>query len=317
MRVGMAQGFAWKDFLSLPRYRDQQQYLDNELRLLYTPGLFSSILLSVVAPASGYFTTVQHLEDSSTLNLMGQLYHPANQISARLAFLAPKMEIAHPGFTRLLAYLSKQAGERGAYQILAEVPQGEVIEETLYQGGFRPYAEQTIWMIFADESPQSGTERWCPITGQHQESVISLYNRVTPHQVQRVEPPPRFPDLPGLVTMQGDEVVGCARPTFGPQAILVDIVLAPDLPELDRHLTEIIHRLPRGYSKVIYFRVRAYQPQLETALESLGARSSIRQTAVVKKLVLHANAKQAYPYQAFEKQPDITTPISNTTLKET
>ncbi|NOQ39035.1 MAG: hypothetical protein GQ562_01845, partial [Anaerolineales bacterium] len=58
----MARSIAWKDLYTLLRYQKQQLYLDNTLRLVYNPGLFSSALLSIVAPSSGFFTAVHPLD---------------------------------------------------------------------------------------------------------------------------------------------------------------------------------------------------------------------------------------------------------------
>jgi hypothetical protein len=44
----------------------------------------------------------------------------------------------------------------------------------------------------------------------------------------------------------------------------------------------------------------------------MGALPGEQQNAVVKKMAVHYNAKQTFSVPGFEKQPDITTPISNT-----
>jgi len=312
----MAQSFAWKDLLSLPRYRNQQQYLDNALRLLYAPGLVSSVLSSMIAPTSRFYTTIQHPGNSNFPNLLGQLYHPADQSTARLAFLAPKSAAENPGFARLLAHLSKKAGERGAFQILAEVPQGEGWEDTLYQAGFRPYAEQRIWKLSLLKRAFPADRSWCPVSDEDEDPLVSLYQRVTPHRVLRVEPPPKCSQRSGLVRLSGDQRLLCGLTQYGPRGILVDFVLDPALGDLEEQLMGLFNSLSRRGAREVYLRTRSYQGNLAFALESLGAQAGELQTAVVKKLTLKYNAKQAYSYQAFEKQPDITTPISNSTVKK-
>ena len=313
MRVRMAQNIAWKDLISLPRYRNQQLYLDNTLRLLYTPGLISSALASLLTPASGFRTSLQKMNGQSFPHLIAQLYHQTDQPSAKLTFIAPSALLDHPDFSRLLSYLSKQAGEMGAFQILAEVPRDQPASDTLFQAGFRPYADQSIWKLpVFNGADREKCSSWCPISGVDKFKIDTLYQRAVPQKIQRVEPPRKTPELQGLVLLEGENLLGFARTEIGPRGVLVDLILDPSLQVVDPQLKELGRQLAMRGSRDVYLRVRSYQSAVLSALDSISARCGPSQTAVVKKLAVHYNATQrVFGYRAFEKQPDITTPISN------
>jgi len=311
----MARNIAWKDLYTLLRYQKQQQYLDNTLRLVYNPGLFSSALLSITAPALGFFTAVHPLDSKHYPLLIGQIYHSSASLSARLAFLAPMEESSQAGAGKLLSLLTTQVGERGAVQILAEVPLNVPEENILYQAGFRVYAEQQIWKFPRQCSSGTGNKLWIPISQGDGDQIVSLYQRIIPGAVQRVEPPPAFPKIEGMICWLEGKAVGFAETRFGPKGILVDIILEPELPDMDEYLAALIFNLPYRNTRDVYLRVRSFQERIASALVRAGADPGPEQRAMVKRLAVHYNAKQTFNYQAFEKQPDITTPISNTEIK--
>jgi hypothetical protein len=299
----------------LPRYQRQQQYLDNTLRLVYNPGLFSSALLSITAPSSGFFTAVHPLDSEPYPLLIGQVYHSSASLSARLVFLAPMEMSPQAGYGKLLSLLTAQAGERGAVQVLAEVPRNVLEEDILYQAGFRVYAEQQIWKFPRRFSSSTGEKTWIPITRGDGDQIVSLYQRIVPGAVQRVEPPPTFPKVEGMICWSEGRVVGFTETRFGPIGILVDIILEPELSDIDEYLAALFYHLPYRNIRDVYLRIRSYQERIASALGRAGADPGPEQKAVVKRLAVHYNAKQTFKYQAFEKQPDITTPISNTEIK--
>lgn len=311
----MARNISWKDLFTLPRYQKQRQYLDNTLRLVYNPGLFSSALLSIAAPSSGFFTAVHPLDSEPYPLLIGQIYHSSASLSARLVFLAPMEMSFQSGSGKLLSLLTAQAGERGAVQVLAEVPQNILEEDILYQAGFRAYAEQQIWKLPRRFSSGMGKKAWIPITRGDGDQIVSLYQRIVPGAVQRVEPPPTFPKVKGMICWYEERVVGFAETRLGPNGILVDIFLEPELSDMEEYLAALFYHLPYRNMRDVYLRIRSYQERITSALVRAGANPGLEQKAVVKRLAVHYNAKQTFNYQAFEKQPDITTPISNSEIK--
>jgi hypothetical protein len=289
-------------------------FLDNRLRLTIDPGLFSSSVLSMLTASSGFFTAVEPLDSDQYPYLLGQIYHPHDEHSARISFLAPG-DLNHPGFLSVLACLTHMAGESGALQILAEVDQNNPIETILVRAGFRPYADQQIWKIPHLSKYAAEVPAWVPIDRDDQDQVLSFFHHMVPAQVQRVEIPHGMDSLQGLLYKEDGEIAGIALTGFGPQGILTDMVIEPNLDGLEDLLKTMITQIPCRDSRNIYLRVRSYQQRIASALERIGATPGPDQKAVVKRLAVHYNAKQAFRVRGFENQPDITTPISNTKIK--
>lgn len=310
----MARALAWRDLPTLPRFQKQKLFLDNALRLTYNPGLFSSSLLSILTSSSGFCTVIEPIESSPYPFLIGQVVHAPEDQTARVALLAPGDQ-DYQGFTNLLEYLISTVGEQGALQILAEVDRNSLEESILSRAGFRPYADQQIWKL-----PRKffyGTEKkaWVPITRSDVDQVISTYQRFVPPQVQWVEDPPPLNTLQGLICWKVGKIAGIALTSFGPRGILVDLVIEPNLDELDDYLGALFFHLTYRNTRDIFLRIRSYQQRIAAVLERTGAVAGPEQNAVVKRLAVHYNAKQTFRVQGFKNQPDITTPISNTKVK--
>jgi hypothetical protein len=289
-------------------------FLDNTLRLTYNSGLFSSSLLSIFSVSSGFCTAVEPIDSFDFPYLIGQSFHQPDDPSARIICLSPKDQ-DHPGFSAVLAKLTSMAAASGAFQILAEVDQNSLEETLLMRAGFRPYANQQIWKILFKSSRDKSENNWLPITPADIEQVLSLYNRIVPAQVQRVELPPSRSFVQGLLCRKQGKVTGAAFTQFGPRGILADLIIDPDLEDMDSCLKAFYSNLPYRNSRDVYLRVRSYQQRLASVLEKDGASCGPEQNAVVKRLAVHYNAKKTFRVQRFENQPDITTPISNSKIE--
>ncbi len=312
----MTRKLVWKDLAALPRFQNRKTVLDNSLQFVFNPGIFSSSLLSIISPASGFYSVLEPLESNKYPYLMGQVFHINGHCSARLAFLAPSDNQDLQGFVRVVSHLASAAGERGAFQILAEVAENSPEEEILYQAGFRPYAEQQIWKLPPRISYGDCKKSWIPLNPEDRDLVLSFYQRILPGQVQRIESPPTTPDLQGMISWKDGCVVGYAATQFGPKGILIDVFLDPDLDFVDEYLRALFFHLPYRNTRDVFLRVRSYQQPLASALLRVDAEPGPRQKAVVKRLTVYYNAKQTFRMQGFENQPDITTPISHTKYKK-
>jgi hypothetical protein len=309
----MARDFAWRDLFKLPRLRDQKIYFDTTLELTYQPGLFSSVVLSLISPSTGFCTSIQPLDNPEGCYL-GQIHNLSGEDSARVSFLAPRSQLDQPGMSALLQHLCQQAGEQGVLQVLAEAEQNSPAENLLYGVGFKPYADQQIWLLPEIFPRERAFPAWIPITRRHEQEVRSLYQRVIPSTVKHVEPPPLAREMQGLIAWQSGRIVGYVRTHFGPSAVLMDAVLDPSSGNLQDQILGIRENLPYHRTRKIYFRVRGYQKRLSSALEALGARPVRNQTAAVKKLTASYKAPQKVNYRSFENQPDVTSPVSQTKL---
>jgi hypothetical protein len=200
-------------------------------------------------------------------------------------------------------------------QVLAEVNLNSPAEDILNQAGFRPYADQQIWKLKWIDFHQRSGFNWIPISKNESQQILSAYHRFVPANVHHVESLPFISRTQGLLACREDQLVGLAYIRFGPRGILIDFYLDPEIKDLDDYLRAFIARMPYQRTRDLFIRVRSYQERLASALERLDAQPGPQQKAVVKKLAVHYNAKQTFRVQSFEKQPDITTPISNTKIE--
>jgi hypothetical protein len=311
----MARKLAWQDLVLLYRYQNQRMILDNSLHLVFDPGLFSSSLLSVSLPSSEFYVAVDQLDSGNFPLLVGQITLARAQHTARLSFLAPDELGASPDYSELISHLAQEACDRGALQMAGEVQVDSPGEEILSRNGFRSYTDQKIWKLPRLSPARSGDVSWISgIQGDNTAAQI-FYHRVVPAQIQRLVPAPVFPADQALISRREGRVAGLALTQFGPRGILLDLILEPALDTLDEYLSALIFQLPYTRSREIYLRVRDYQGGIVSALDKLGALPGDQQRLMVKQLAVHYNAQQAFMVQGFEKQPDVTAPISRTEMK--
>jgi hypothetical protein len=311
----MTRRIAWQDLAVIRRYQTQRMVLDNSLRFVFDPGLFSSSLLSVALPTSEYYSAIEPLESDRYPFLIGQILTSKDTPTARVASLGPSDLGADPDYSKLLGHLSKAAAERGALQMVAEALVGSPEEGILYRSGFRPFADQHMWKLPRKAPCGSGQMSWIPAIQADNGPTHTFYQRVVPARIQHLEPAPVFPKDQGLISWRDGQVVGIVLPQYGPKGILVDVVLDPLLDPLDEYLAALMFHLPYTRTREIYLRIRDYQSGIISTLDRWGAEAGDHQKAMVKRLAVHYNAQQAFVVQGFEQQPDITTPISSTKIK--
>jgi hypothetical protein len=311
----MARDIVWKDLFYLSRYRNHLCILDNVQELVHNPGLILNGLSSLSNPTTGYCTAVSPVIDDLFPFVLGQACNPPNSPSAKLVSLAPKNLVSLPECNDVITRLVTKVGERGAFQILAEVGVDQPVGDVLNQAGFKEYAHQQIWKLPRTVEGENGKGRWFPASLREQSLIEELYQRNIPGSVQRLEHTPEITKEKVLACWFEEKMAGIAITRFGPDGILVDLIMDSDPDEIDPYLASLLFHLPYRNNRDVYFRVRSYQERIGSALERLGAIPGPQQRAVVKKLAVHYNAKQTFRVQRFKEQPDITTPISQSKIK--
>ena len=312
----MAREIIWRDLLTLLQYRNQEVFLDNALGLTQTPGVLSSIMLSLLLPNSGYSTAVQDQPDEE-MPLFGQMVSPTSKNAAQMAFVTPGEGVPAGALAKLLSFFSHQAGEKGCVQIRAEVEQRSGMVEEFREAGFQPYAEQHVWRIPQDMKPAADGVPWIPLANQDTLKVETLYNDIVPRNVQRVEPRPLEGNQQRMACWEGDKLLGFSTLHWGPQGVMVDVFLDPAQREMGKHVRAIYQSLAPYHRRHFYFRVRTYQEKLASALSRLGAEPGPAQLAMVKYLAVHYRSKQSYRLAALNKQPDITIPYMKSKAHQT
>jgi hypothetical protein len=302
----MIRPFDWRDLAILHRYRNQGLCLNSALGLTRGTAISPTVLLSYLTPATGFFTWITTDEEQP---LLGQLSYQADSPYGRVSFLAPERAIKNCRPQALLEHLTKQAGQRGALHLLAEIDEMSPVFEVLRQAGFGIYARQRIWKILEDAQGKDFESQWQPIKDRHTIAVQTLFHNVVPGLVGQVESLP-LKYLQGMVCFKDNELIGYVDLKYGYHGIWSQPFIHPDVENIDDQLSSMINSIPDRRSRPVYVCVRTYQSWLEPALGEMESQSSPLQAVMVKRLAIRKKlALQGLPY--VEGQSEITAPVAH------
>ena len=264
------------DILDLPtlsRYRRDVLSLYSARNLTRGNPLGTMALLSFLNPRRHIYTAVASENGTS---LMGQVILNEDEPSARLAFLAPADNIN--GLTlSLLDHLTAQAGEWGAFHLLAEVDENSPAFRSLRQAGFAMYAWQRVWKLpKLEKAGENGF--WREAEEADWPAVQTLHGQIIPALIQPVDALPK--QASGLVCRPEGNLQAYVSVTSGPTGVWIQPLVPPDSgcgPE------RLVGMLGRG-SLPVYVCVRSYQAWLETVVEDMGASAGPRQAVMVRRL---------------------------------
>jgi hypothetical protein len=281
----MIRSFDWRDFPTLHRNRYRGLCLDMSLALTRSMTLVPvGALLSYVAPATGIFTYVSTNESERQERVIGQFSHANGSPFAHLVFLSPETALTHSETLELLDHLAHQAGSRGAHNLLAEVNERSVAFDVLRQAGYGIYARQRVWQVKHELHRKGDDLNWTQATENDESAVRHLYTSLVPALVQQAEPHP-WQEMDGLVCYEDDELLGFVQLTYGPNGILAQPVIHPNIEQVSNHLATVIHLIPNRRSRPLYFIVRSHQAWLELFLTEIEAEAGSYQAVMVKRLV--------------------------------
>lgn len=267
------------DLLDLPtlsRYRNEALLLDSTRALTRGNPLGAAGFLSHFNPARHVYTAIAKDNGDS---LLGSVIHTPGEAFARLLYLAPSSLLTHPSLVPLIENLCAQAGEWGAFQVIAEVEETSEAFVSLRNAGFAVYAWQRMWNVssMTEAASKSG---WKRMNEADISSIQSLHYQIVPPLLQPVEPLPRRAE--GFVCNEGGKChVGVSSGLAG---IVLSPLIHPEADGVDAKLAGLILDLPNRGTRPVYVRVRSYQAWLEPVLEDLGALAGPRQAVMVKHL---------------------------------
>ena len=231
----------------------------------------------------GTYTNVSR-SDEGAPPLFGQVNFQQGEGSARVAFIAPAIDSTLPSLPLLLEDLARQSGEWGAYHLLAELDESNLVFESFRRAGFSVFAWQRIWKLPALHSEDSPEADWLPVRLDQESNIRTLFQSLVPPLVLSAEPMSAH-SFQGLVCQQKDDVMAYADVEFGSQGIFVKPIFHPDALDVDCLIKALTTVLPNQSGRPIYMAVRSYQSWLENGLERIGAEASPRQALLVKHLI--------------------------------
>ena len=296
-----ARPLAWHDLLTMYRFRNEVQCLDTALGLTRGNPIGPWAMLDYLHLENGKTTAVLR-QGGGAPTLIGQMRYASGEQAAHLAFALPAAGLNSPGVVNLVESLTRQAGARGAYCLLAEAEEDSPILEGLRRAGFSLYAWQRVWKISPGLQPDSTTHLWKPADDLDAITIRGLYQSLVPQLVQSAEPP--LKDLgQGWVYADHDELLAFVSPTYGPQGIYLQPLIHPGVESVETLLASLIGSLPMQFGRPVYLSVRSYQAWLENALAGCGAKPAARQALLVKHLAaLQRMPAYAASRSALEKQ---------------
>jgi hypothetical protein len=264
------------DFLDLPFLsRSRRDVLPLYSARMLTRGspLGARAMLSYLNPRRHLYTAVASENGES---LMGQVILKADETYARLTFLAPTENIN--GLTLpLLDHLTTQAGEWGAFHMLAEVDENSPFFKSLRLAGFAIYAWQRVWKM-PDREPPGEDSTWREVEETDWPAVQSLHGQIVPALIQPVDSLPK--QAAGLVCRPEGFLQAYAAIDSGPAGVWVQPLIPPD----SGCGPERMAGLCSWGGRPVYVCVRSYQAWLETVLEDLGGKAGPRQAVMVRRL---------------------------------
>ena len=284
------------DFLDLPllpRYRRDVLPLDSARTLTRGNPLGAAALLSYLNPRRNIYTAVASENGTS---LMGQVILGEGETSARLTFLAPEANVDQLAPV-LLDHLVAQAGEWGAFHLLADADEDSPIFRTLRQSGFALYAWQRAWKLPVLDAGNKDEGTWRHADELDWPAIQSLYGQIVPALLQPVESLPK--QVAGLVCRPDGNLQAYIAVNSGPVGVWVQPLIPPDSNCVSEQLTGLASDTTGWRPRDIYVCVRSYQAWLETVLEDLGAEAGPRQAVMVRRLA--KTIKDFQPVTVMEK----------------
>ena len=273
------------DLPYLYSFRDEAIGLDTARTLTRGNPLSAVGLFAYMNPARHVYSAIANGENESVL---GGIIHSRDETFAKLLYLAPASQLAHPDLPELIENLSAQAGEWGAFHVLAEVDENSEAFVPLRKAGFSVYAWQRMWenTEVADSALNSHAEQatqpevWARARSIHLPAIQSLYYQIVPPLLQPVEPQPKT----SIGWISNDGAKCYVGVTYGVYGIVLMPLIHPEARDVGAKLAALISNLPDRKNRPIYVCVRSYQAWLEPVLADLGAQSGQRQAVMVKHL---------------------------------
>lgn len=277
--------FEWHDLPALYRFRSQSIYLDT-MRILTNGPIFvpTGALLSMLAPATGFFTYLCQDDKAEGTVLFGQVSHTTGITSAHLTFVAPESGLANAQLIPMIDHLALHVGERGAMHLVADVEEQSPISGLLRQAGFGIYARQRTWRLKPSTKSDKG-RLWRAATRQDEAAVHFLYTNLVPGLVQQVECLPTE-NLQGLVYYRGSDLLAYVDLVSGLNGVFALPYIHPDAEVTAIQLVHLLQRLPSWYSRPVYICIRSYQSWLDPILQELDAQPGTPQVVMVRRLTV-------------------------------
>ncbi len=252
---------------------------------------------------------MEHPENNQ--KVFSQVIHPPGSRSAHFSFLLPDQVREAEDVFSLIDYLSFQAGEMGAINLLAEIEESHVLFEALRHAGFSVFSWESIWRLPADIGGDRSGSNWKPPATTDSNIVRCLYQTLVPPLVQNAEPFVNG-DTPRLLYRANGDALAYVESINGSAGIYLVPLIHPSVEDVQTLLIDLIGQF-RGQGKPVYMQVRSYQAWLSDALSELKAQPSPRFALMVKHLAVGQlnPVREAQRARSEQRQADPAAPMVN------
>ena len=276
------------DLPALYRHRNDAVALDTTRLLTRGNPLGAAGLMAYLNPARHIYSAVAN----GGKPLFGGVIHTNGGTFAKLLYLAPAAELAHPDLPLLIEHLVAEAGTWGAMHVLAEVDERSEAYRGLRRAGFSVYAWQRIWDMSAlgGLASTNGDLKWRRSADADLPAMQSLYHQIVPALLHPIE---LLPQQAGALICCADGMRGYVDLALGVYGIVLTPLIHPEATAVGEKLAALPRDLPDRRSRPVYLCVRSYQAWLEPVLEDLGALPGNRQAVMVKHLAHMVKEEQA------------------------
>jgi len=287
------------DLPALYRHRNDAVALDTTRLLTRGNPLGAAGMMAYLNPGRHIYSAV----GNGGTALFGGVIHTNGGTFAKLLYLAPAADMAHPDLPALIEHLVAEAGTWGALHVLAEVDERSEAYRALRQAGFSVYAWQRIWDMSALAQHPGGVAqhpggvasapsdlKWRRSTDVDLASMQSLHRQIVPALLHPIE---LLPQHAGGLICCADGMRGYVDLALGIYGIVLTPLIHPESTEVGEKLAALPRDLPDRRSRPVYLCVRSYQAWLEPVLEDLGALPGNRQAVMVRHLAHLVKEEQA------------------------
>lgn len=277
------------DLALVRRLANHQLLMDTTTALTRDINPLESALLAIVPLADlGLPTLVMRDGDQAYI---GQIRHRMGDRCAHLACIAPIPHAHHTmmDWLQLIEGLVMTAGRRGAFMVMAEVPETAYDAiEMLRRVGFMVYYRQTIFRRQPSNTLyENRLMRFHlrPVDAMDWHRLQALYSNLVPSLVQQVSPFPEDSQT-GLVVenIHDGRLMGFLERIEGKTGILVRPTLHPDTydeaPAIFEQALTLWNRLASRLP--LYVNVRSYHEWLRRPLLDIHMEEGERQVVFVK-----------------------------------
>ena len=304
-----------RDLRLLHRVRREGLCLYAQVAYTRGPHALQTGLLDVLTPGRATHTLVARSAAPGEPSAVGQIAHDLGGSVARLGFIGPASQVDGPVGLRLLDALSREAGLRGAHNLIAEVDEDQPAFESLRRAGFAVYARQQIWRWEGTPPAEQEYDNvWRSEVPDDSEAISWLAANLVPGLVLQVEAAPGR-SRRGLLHWAEGELRAYLDLERGPRGVWAQPYVHPAVEAIDLLLAAFLRRTAHA-DRPVYVCLRSYQSWMTGALDRLGFERVAEQAVMVRRLAATVRRAVPAPIPALNGgRVEPTTPFAGTNLE--